>query len=168
MTERLIAALSSDDPVSAARQLSTMRGLRTHLLAALEHEKRAENRCAIVYALAWQDDVRAWWPLMRLAADVNEHESVRDFACEGLAYLFPKKRRTTLGHRAALHLFTELAHSSSHVLRVAAVFALSESRDPAAATVLRALRDDARLAAEARRALEHLQRTTSRRRRAHP
>lgn len=94
---------------------------------------------------------------MRLSADVNEHESVRDFACEGLAYLFTHKRRLSLSHGAAMHLFVELARASQPRLRFAAAFALAESRDPSAIPVLHELLADVpHIAEEARRAIERL------------
>ncbi|MBZ4421837.1 HEAT repeat domain-containing protein [Myxococcus sp. RHSTA-1-4] len=100
------------------------------------------NRQAILYALSWQDDVRAWWPLVKVLADVNEAPAVRGQAAEGIGYLFARKRKNRLGYTVAMEVLLWALGDPSPEVRYYAIFALGASRDPSIIPALQKMLKD--------------------------
>lgn len=128
--------------LEAARRLASNKGLAVTLLQMLKEESRVSNRHGILYALSWQGDVRVWWPLLKVLANVNEVPLVRGQAAEGIAYLFWRKRQGSLAYRIAIELLTWTLSDTSAEVRYYALFALGASKDPAVIPTLRAMTED--------------------------
>lgn len=127
---------------AAARELAQRNGLSRDLLHLLKAERRAPNRQAIVHALAWQNDLRAWSPMLEVLTDVREAPGVRGQAAEGIACLFPRKRRATRGYALALQVLTSMLTDPAPEVRFYAVFALGAARDRSVLPALRYLVND--------------------------
>ena len=126
-----LESLRSEDRntvVNAALYLSSCKNLTRTLLKMLPTERRAENRQGILYALAWQGDRRAWWPFLKIVADVSDDPVVRGQAAEGIEYLWSEKRPESLGFRAALAVLREALTDPSPEVRNCVVIALGSSR----------------------------------------
>lgn len=126
---KAILSVDRNTVVDASLRLSSCKGLTKILVKMLETERRVTNRHAIVYALAWQGDLRAWWPFLKLFADVSEAPLVRGQAAEGLEYLFYRKQRGSLSHRTGLQVLRWGLADPSPEVRACAVIALGASRD---------------------------------------
>lgn len=115
--------------VRAARALADAKGAAVPLLRLLALEHRPENRLGITHALAWQGDVRAWWPLLKLAANLDERPDVRGQAAEGIGYLSCEKRRGSLSYRAGIAVLAACLEDASPEVRYDAAFALGATGD---------------------------------------
>ncbi|WP_257452775.1 HEAT repeat domain-containing protein [Archangium lipolyticum] len=161
-------ALSGGDQraiVDAARLLSSGRGMAVPLLRKLKTEPRAVNRQAILYAISWQDDIRAWWPLLKVLADVDEAPAVRGQAAEGIGYLFWRKSRSKRGYLIAKDVLLWALNDPSPEVRYYAIFALGASRDHSVIAALQGMTKDSgrsnaivgTVGEEARRAIAWIQ-----------
>ncbi len=168
---KALEALSGDEPTSlieAATFLSSEKGIAVALLRRLKAETRPTNRQAILYAVSWQGDVRAWWPLLKVLADVEETPAARGQAAEGIAYLFHELGRRRLARRIAIEVLLWALDDPSAEVRYYALFALGSSRDRSVIASLQTMVDDpGRCAAiagtvgeEARDAVERIQDST--------
>jgi HEAT repeat protein len=140
-----LKALGDDDRrtvVDAARLLASGRGMAVPLLKKLKTEPRAVNRQGILYAISWQDDLRAWWPLVKVLADVDEAPAVRGQAAEGIAYLLGRKSRDRLGYLIAKEVLLWALNDSSPEVRYYAIFALGASRDGSVIPALQRMMKD--------------------------
>jgi HEAT repeat protein len=127
--------------VEAAKALASESAAFIPLRKLLKTTSRPEVRLAIVYALAWQRDMRSWPILIRILGNENESPVVRAQAAEGLSYKFHRKRRETSGFRSAIKILVAALTDVSPDVRYYAAFALGASGDR---TVLPALRKAAK------------------------
>lgn len=128
--------------VAASLRLSSCRRLAPILVEMLKTERREPNRQAILYALSWQGDVRAWWPLLKVLADVSGSTPVRRQAAEGIAYTIGLKSKTSLGYKIGIDVLIWLLTDPSVEVRYDALFALGASLDPAVLPHLQRMTDD--------------------------
>jgi len=161
-------ALSGDERevvVEASLLLASDKGMAVPLVRKLESEHRAMNRQAILHALSWQDDLRAWWPLVKVFADVDEVPAVRGQAAEGIGYLFWRKSRDKLGYMVATQVLLWALNDPSAEVRYYAIFALGASRDHSVIPALQGMVEDpgrssaivGTVGEEARRAIDWIQ-----------
>lgn len=137
---RALMKLQEDDYVArveAAKALATDPAAFVALRQLLRTATLPDSRLAVVFALAWQSDMRSWATFVKLLNDPNESPAVRAQAAEGLAYKFHRKRRGGSEFEFAVRvLMTALADASPDV-RYYAAFALGTSGKPSVIPALR-------------------------------
>lgn len=137
---RALADIQSDDAVTrfeAAKTLSSGPSAFVALRTLLRSTAQTPRRLPIVYALAWLNDLRGWALFIRILRDQNESPEIRSQAAEGLAYLFPCKRRGSAGIRSAIESLTAALTDSSADVRYYAAFALGASGERTTIPALR-------------------------------
>jgi HEAT repeat protein len=157
--KKLFAQLVGEDRVAmveAARRLAEKEGASPKLRELLRHEQREATRHAILYALSWQRDPRAWPIFVRVLSDRSESALVRGQAAEGLAYNFHRKRKGSAAFESAFAALVSASRDASPEVRYYVAFALGASRDERALPVLRKMTKGRAVAAEAREAIDRL------------
>lgn len=158
--KNLFAQLLGDDHgamVEAAKRLAESKSASPKLRELLRRERREPTRHAILYALSWKRDPRAWPIFVRVLSDRSESPLVRGQAAEGLAYNFHRKRKGSAGFESAFAALISASRDESAEVRFYVAFALGASRDARALPVLRKMTRDRAVAAEARDAIMRLQ-----------
>ncbi len=113
--------------VEAAKALATDPAAFVPLRKLLRTATRPASRLAVVFALAWQSDMRSWAIFIKLLGDRNESPAVRAQAADGLAYKFHRKRRGTSGFQSATKILVTALTEASPDVRYYAAFALGAS-----------------------------------------
>lgn len=127
---RALAEIQEDEEVArveATKALATDSAAFIPLRELLRTATRPEVRLSIVFALAWQRDMRTWPIFIKLLGDRNESPAVRAQAAEGLAYKFYQKRRGTSGFQSAIEILVAALTDASPDVRYYAAFALGVS-----------------------------------------
>ena len=117
---RALAEIQKDEKVArveAAKALSTEPAAFIPLRELLRTVTRPESRLAVVFALAWQSDMRSWAIFIKLLGDRNESPAVRAQAAEGLAYKFHRKRRGTSGFQVAIKILVAALRNAGITFR---------------------------------------------------
>lgn len=138
--KRALADIQKNDGVvrvEAAKRLSTDPAAFVPLRKLLRMQTRSETRLSIVFALAWQSDMRSWAIFIKIVGDKNESPTVRAQAAEGLAYKFYRKRRGSLSSQSAIKLLKAVLTDSSPEVRYYAAFALGASGERGVIPALR-------------------------------
>jgi HEAT repeat protein len=137
---RALAAIQEDDKVArveAAKALASDVAAFVPLRELLRTANRPEVRRAIIFALAWQRDMRSWEIFIKILGDRNESPAVRAQAAEGLAYKFHRKRRGASGFQSAIEVLVSALTDASPDVRYYAAFALGASGERAVLPALR-------------------------------
>lgn len=141
---RALAEIQGDEKVArveAAKALASDAAAFASLRELLRTATRPEVRLSIVFALAWQRDMRSWAIFIKILGDRNESPAVRAQAAEGLAYKFHRKRRETSDFQSAIEILVAALTDVSPEVRYYAAFALGASGER---KVLQALRKAAK------------------------
>jgi HEAT repeat protein len=137
---RALAEIQGDDEVvrvEAAKALASDSAAFVPLRELLRTATRPEVRLSVVFALAWQRDMRSWAKFIKILGDRNECHAVRAQAAEGLAYKFHRKRRETSGFQLAIEVLVAALTDASPDVRYYAAFALGASGSPKVLPALR-------------------------------
>ena len=125
---RALEKIQDDEKVArveAAKALASDSAAFAPLRELLRTATRPEVRLAIVFALAWQRDMRSWAIFIKILGDRNESPAVRAQSAEGLAYKFHRKRRETSGFQSAIEILVAALTDASPDVRYYAAFALA-------------------------------------------
>ncbi|WP_375759056.1 HEAT repeat domain-containing protein [Corallococcus exercitus] len=143
--ESTLKAISGDDPdamIKAARLLAYEESTTPQLLELLKHERRAETRQAILYALAWHTNQSLCELMAGILSDPREAPSVRGQAAEGIAYMIREIPTDSEKFKIAVGALVAALKDPSPEVRYCSIFALGSTRHQPLIPVLEGLLGD--------------------------